>query len=73
MELTESVPQAHGMTYVIEEKLLFLAMNGKGFELYAIFPSSVPIQDATTSAATLARALVAESGKLFLTEPLTWK
>lgn len=73
MELTESVPQAHGMTYVIEEEFLFLAMNGKGFELYAIFPSSVPIQDATTSAAMLARTLVAESGKLLLTEPLTWK
>ena len=73
MELTESVPRTHGMTYVIEGKLLFLAMNGKGFELYAIFPSSVPIQDATTSAAMLARTLVSESGKLLLTEPLTWK
>ena len=73
MGLTESVPRTHGMTYVIEGKLLFLAMNGKGFELYAIFPSSVPIQDATTSAAMLARTLVSESGKLLLTEPLTWK
>jgi hypothetical protein len=71
--LAESAPETNGITYVIEGKLLFLAMHGRGFELYATLPASIPINDATASAAMLARTLVVESDQLFLVEPLTWK
>lgn len=71
--LTESIPKTNGITYMVDGKELFLAMNGKGFELYAVFSASILITQATSSAALLARTLVADSGKLFLMEPLTWK
>jgi hypothetical protein len=73
MMLVESAPETNGITYVIEGQLLFLAMHGRGFELYATLPASIPINDATASAAMLARTLVVESDQLFLVEPLTWK
>lgn len=73
MELTECVPQSNCVTYVIDDTELFLAMNGRDFELYTIFPSSFPIKEATSCAAKLARILVAESASLFLMDPLTWK
>lgn len=73
MALVESVPVTNGMSYFVDGAEMFLAMNGHGFELYAIFPASVPVTEATSSGAKLARRLVAESGKIFLTTPLTWR
>lgn len=73
MALVESIPEINGTTYVVDGTELFLAMNGRGFELYAIFPASATVTDATSFAAKLARRLVAESATLFLSAPLTWK
>jgi hypothetical protein len=73
MKFVESIPVTNGISYIIDENFLFLAMNGKSFELYCTFPSAVQINDATSSASLLAKTLVADSGKLFLLEPLTWK
>jgi Second Longin domain of FUZ, MON1 and HPS1/First Longin domain of FUZ, MON1 and HPS1 len=73
MKLVESIPDTNGISYINDGKFLFLAMNGKSFELYCTFPASIQVNDATSAASLLAKSLVADSGKLFLLEPLTWK
>jgi hypothetical protein len=73
MKITESCPETNGITYAVSETELFFAINGRGFELYAISPSTLSIKQAASSGAKLARAILSKSRRLFLTSPLTWK
>mmetsp|Transcript_24375 Transcript_24375/g.36162 ORF Transcript_24375/g.36162 Transcript_24375/m.36162 type:complete len:563 (-) Transcript_24375:2793-4481(-) len=68
--LVESTPDLNGITYETDETEIFLAMNGRGFELYAIFPATISVKAATSSGAKLARLLLSQSKQLFLTSSL---
>ena len=71
--LLESPPNLHGVTYIVESDEIFLAMNGRDFELYMVAPNSIPIKQAAAVGTKLVRRLMADQKRLFLSTPLTWK
>jgi First Longin domain of FUZ, MON1 and HPS1/Second Longin domain of FUZ, MON1 and HPS1 len=73
MRMTETPPNVHGISYILDGPELFLAMNGRDFELYLVFSSIVPVKKAASLGAKLARRLFADEKKLFLMTPLVWK
>lgn len=73
MRMTESLPNVHGISYILDGTELFLAMNGRDFELYLMFSSKVPVKKAASLGAKLARRLFADEKKIFLMTPLVWK
>lgn len=73
MGLLESPPNVHGVTYIAEESEIFLAMNGRDFELYMVASNVIPIKQAAALGTKLVRRLMADEKKLFLSSPLTWK
>jgi hypothetical protein len=73
MGLLESPPNVHGVTYIAEETEIFLAMNGRDFELYMVASNVIPIKQAAALGTKLVRRLMADEKKLFLSSPLTWK
>ncbi|CAB9509172.1 fusion protein MON1 homolog A [Seminavis robusta] len=58
--------------YIVDGSELFLAMNGSGYEFYAVLPSTTSIREAEASATKLLRRLVADQKSLFLTKPMCW-
>ena len=72
MRLTETPPNVSGISYILDGEL-FLAMNGRDFELYMTFSSTVPVKKAASLGTKLARRLFADEQKLFLMTPLVWK
>jgi len=73
MGLLESPPNVHGVTYIADEAEIFLAMNGRDFELYMVVSNVVPIKQAAALGTKLVRRLMADERKLFLSSPMTWK
>lgn len=73
MGLAESPPNVHGISYIVDNSEVFLAMNGRDFELYMVVSNSVSIKHAAALGTKLVRRLMADESKLFLTYPLTWK
>jgi hypothetical protein len=71
--LVESPPEIQGVTYAIDGSELFLAMNGREFEVYIVIPSTVPFKQAATFGARLVRKILLEKKTLFLAAPLSWK
>ena len=72
MRLLENPASVHGISYILDGLDLFLAMNGRDFELYLLLSSTVPVKKAALSGAKLARRLFADEQKLFLMTPLVW-
>ncbi len=66
-------PTVHGVSYILDGNELFIALNGKDFELYATLPATVPPKTGTMLCARLVRRIWADEGKLFLARPLTWR
>ena len=66
-------PTVHGVSYILDGNELFIALNGKDFELYATLPATVPPKTGTMLCARLVRRIWEDEGKLFLARPLTWK
>ncbi|CAB9515563.1 fusion protein MON1 homolog A [Seminavis robusta] len=58
--------------YIVDGSELFLAMNGSGYEFYAVLPSTTSIREAEASATKLLRRLVADQKSLFLTKLMCW-
>lgn len=73
MGLMESPPNVHGVTYIAEETEIFLAMNGRDFELYLVVANAIPVKQAAALGTKLVRRLMSDEKQLFLTSPLTWK
>jgi hypothetical protein len=73
MGLAESPPNVHGITYIVDNAEIFLAMNGRDFELYMVVTNSIPVKHAAALGTKLVRRLMADETKLFLTSPLFWK
>jgi hypothetical protein len=71
--LMESPPNVHGVTYIVEGDEIFVAMNGRDFELYMVTSKSMPIKQAAGIGTKLVRRLKADERQLFLINPLTWK
>eukprot|EP00980_Cylindrotheca_fusiformis_P003614 scaffold812_cov124-Cylindrotheca_fusiformis.AAC.6 len=71
--LMESPPNVHGVTYIVEGDEIFLAMNGRDFELYMVTSKSIPIKQAAGIGTKLVRRLQADEKDLFLMNPRTWK
>ena len=73
MGLHEAPPyHQDGLAYVVEEDHIYLAMNGKQFELYLVTPRNISVQKAATLGTKLVRALLRDEKTLFLSKPLTW-
>lgn len=71
--LLESPPNTHSVTYLQEDnEWLYVGLNGKYFELYAILPATIPPKNATAKCARLVRKLMGDERILFLSNPLTW-
>ena len=70
--LLESPPNVHGCTYVLDGSELFIAINGRDFELYATLPGKIPPRSGTAYCARLVRRLMNDEGRLFLAYPHTW-
>lgn len=75
MGLMESPPNVHGVTYIAEEQEIFLAMNGRDFELYMVVSTGngITIKQAAALGAKLVRQLRSDEKQLFLSSPLTWR
>ena len=73
MGLYESPPNVHGVTYVIDQSEIFLAMNGRDFELYMVASNIIPVKRAAAIGTKLVRRLMADEKRLFLSSPLTWR
>lgn len=73
MSLLESPPNVHGVTYIVEESEIFLAMNGKDFELYMVASNIMSVKEAAELGTKLVRRLMADEKNLFQTTLLTWK
>ena len=75
MGLMDSPPNVHGVTYIAEEKEIFLAMNGRDFELYMVVSTGtgISIKQAAALGAKLVRQLMSDEKQLFLCAPLTWR
>ncbi len=71
--LLELPPMLHSLTYVQEDKWLFIGLNGKFFELYATLPASIPTKTGTAYCARLVRRLMGDERSLFLSNPITWE
>lgn len=71
--LVASPPNIHSVTYCVEGNEIFLAMNGRGFELYMVTSNSIPVKRAAGIGSKLVRRLQADEKKLFLSNPLTWR
>jgi len=72
--LTESAPyNSDGLSYIMEGDFLFLAMNGKNFELYMVTPKQISIKKAATLGTKLVREITLDEKTLFLSKPLTWQ
>mmetsp|Transcript_31591 Transcript_31591/g.33912 ORF Transcript_31591/g.33912 Transcript_31591/m.33912 type:complete len:623 (-) Transcript_31591:130-1998(-) len=72
--LHESPPyNKDGLAYIVEDEHIYLAMNGKQFELYLVTPSSISVQRAATIGTKLVRELRRDEKTLFLSKPLTWR
>eukprot|EP00978_Attheya_sp_CCMP212_P011310 scaffold27876_cov51-Attheya_sp.AAC.3 len=72
MCLMESPPNVHGVTYVLDGSELFVGLNGRDFELYAVLPGTIPPRNGTALCARLVRRLMQDETELFLDNPLTW-
>ncbi len=72
MGLMESPPNVHGVTYIAEETEIFLAMNGRDFELYMVVSNVIPVKQAAALGTKLVRRLMSDEKQLFLSSPLTW-
>ena len=70
--LLESPPNVHGCSYILDGSELFIAINGKDFELYATLPGKIPPRSGTAYCARLVRRLMNDEGRLFLAYPHTW-
>ena len=72
--LLESSPynKDGGLAYIREGNNIFLAMNGKHFELYIVTLSNISLTTAATIATKLVREFILDKKNLFLTKPLTW-
>jgi len=70
--LLESPPNVHGCSYILDGSELFIAINGRDFELYATLPGKIPPRSGTAYCARLVRRLMNDEGRLFLAYPHTW-
>ena len=70
--LLESPPNVHGCSYILDGSELFIAINGRDFELYATLPGKIPPRTGTAYCARLVRRLMNDEGRLFLAYPHTW-
>jgi len=71
--LQESAPyNSDGLSYIVENDVIYLAMNGKNFELYMATPGNIPVKRAATIGAKLVREIIRDEKTLFLSNPLTW-
>jgi hypothetical protein len=70
--LLESPPNVHGCSYILDGSELFIAINGRDFELYATLPGKIPPRNGTAYCARLVRRLMNDEGRLFLAYPHTW-
>jgi hypothetical protein len=75
MGLMESPPNVHGVTYIAEEKEIYLGMNGRDFELYMVVSTGngIAIKQAAALGAKLVRQFMSDEKQLFLSSPLTWR
>lgn len=72
--LHESPPyNKDGLSYIVEGEEIYLAMNGKHFELYMVTPSNIPVKRAATIGTKLIREIIRDEKILFLSKPLTWR
>jgi hypothetical protein len=72
--LHESPPyNKDGLSYIVEGEEIYLAMNGKHFELYMVTPSNIPVKRAATIGTKLVREIIRDERILFLSKPLTWR
>jgi len=72
--LHESPPyNKDGLAYILEDDHIYLAMNGKHFELYMVTPGSISVQRAATIGTKLVREIRRDEKTLFLSKPLTWR
>lgn len=71
--LMESPPNVHGVTYILDGCELFVGLNGRDFELYAVLPGTIPPRNGTALCARLVRRLMCEEKNLFVANPLTWQ
>lgn len=71
--LHESPPyNKDGLAYIIESDNIYLAMNGKHFELYMVTPI-IPVKRAAIIGTKLVREIIRDERILFLSKPLTWR
>ena len=71
--LLESPPNVHGVAYVLDGDDLFVGLNGRFFELYAVLPGTVSPRIGTALCTRLVRRLMYDEGQLFLAYPFTWR
>jgi len=71
--LHESPPyNSDGLSYIVEGDEIYLAMNGKHFELYMVATNNIPVKRAATLGTKLVREIIRDEKILFLSKPLTW-
>mmetsp|Transcript_49136 Transcript_49136/g.59278 ORF Transcript_49136/g.59278 Transcript_49136/m.59278 type:complete len:602 (-) Transcript_49136:248-2053(-) len=68
----KEAPKIHGVTYMTDGYEMFMALNGKNFELYAVLPSMISPPNATSLCARLIRKLMSDEHMFLITKPLTW-
>lgn len=62
-----------GITYILDESELFMALSGSNFLLMAVLPATTEIKVGAASCAKLVRHLMRDERHLFLGKPLTWR
>jgi len=71
--LHESAPyNPDGLSYIVEGDEIYLAINGKHFELYMVTTKNIPVTKAATIGTKLVREIIRDEKILFLSKPLTW-
>lgn len=73
--LFEAAPNISGLTSVIDEDYLYVAINGEAFELYFTLArfDGVDVKRAATLGTALVRRLLLDKQSLFVCNPMTWK
>ena len=65
-------PEGANATYLVDGGEIYVGMNGPGFEIYAVLPSTVPPKEALGRCVRLVRKLREDAGTLFLSNPPTF-
>ena len=73
IQILESSPFIQGMTYIIDQHELFLALNGHDFLFLTVLPKTMDLSSSIASCTKMIHQIKKDQLNLFLGKPLTWR